>query len=69
MKRLQIRIEEDLKAALERAGRSEGTSKAALIRRFFREHLGRLSPLESDPLRQMAGADEFETEFTTTAAN
>jgi hypothetical protein len=62
MKRLQVMIEEDLDAALEREARSEGTSKAALIRRFVREHLRPLPPLEADPIWQMAGVDEFEPE-------
>jgi hypothetical protein len=55
-------IEEDLDAALEREARSEGTSKAALIRRFVREHLRPLPPLEADPIWHMAGVDEFEPE-------
>jgi hypothetical protein len=62
MKRLQITIEADLDATLGRAARSEGTSKAALIRRIVREHLGLLPPHESDPIRQMAGVDEFDPE-------
>ena len=37
MKRLQILIEEELDEALERRAREEGTSKAALIRRYGRQ--------------------------------
>jgi hypothetical protein len=59
MKRLQIMIEEDLDAALERRALSEGTSKAALIRGMVRERMQPLPPLEGDPLRRMAGADDF----------
>ena len=58
MKRLQIMIEEDLDADLERLAHEEGTSKAALIRRFVREKLHPLPPLEEDPLFQMIGIDK-----------
>jgi len=57
VKRLQIMIDEDLDAALDRMALSEGTSKAALIRRFVRQHVKPLPPLEEDPLWQMVGAD------------
>jgi hypothetical protein len=60
MKRLQILIEEELDEALERKAREEGTSKAALIRRYVGERLEPLPPLPSDPLARMAGADAFE---------
>jgi hypothetical protein len=60
MKRLQIMIEEDLDAELERLALDEDTSKAALIRRFVRERLAPLPPLSADPLGRMVGADDFE---------
>jgi len=60
MKRLQIMIEEDLDAELERLALDEDTSKAALIRRFVRERVAPLPPLSADPLGRMVGADEFE---------
>ena len=60
MKRLQIMIDEDLDAALDRMALKEGTSKAALIRRFVRERVKPLPPLEEDPLWQMVGADDVE---------
>jgi hypothetical protein len=60
VKRLQIMIEEDLDAALERMALEEGTSKAALIRRFVREHVQPLPPLEEDPIWQMVGAIDVE---------
>ncbi|MGH2727888.1 MAG: CopG family transcriptional regulator [Actinomycetota bacterium] len=60
MKRLQIMIEEDLDGALERLAAKEGTSKAALIRRYVRERLKPLPPLEADPLWQLAGTTSFE---------
>lgn len=53
-------IEEDLDAALERAAIREGTSKAALIRRFLGERLRPLPPLESDPLWGIVGAYDGE---------
>lgn len=59
VKRLQIMIDEDLDAGLEEMARAEGTSKAALIRRFVRSGLkpGRvLPPLEEDPIWRMVGA-------------
>ena len=39
VKRLQIMIDEDLDAILGRMALEEGTSKAALIRRFVRERV------------------------------
>ena len=60
MKRLQILIEEDLDAELERLAVVRGSSKAALIRRIIRDRLGLLPPLSADPLSRMVGADDFE---------
>ena len=60
VKKLQIMIEEDLDAALDRMALQEGTSKAALIRRFVRQNVKPLPPLEEDPLWQMIGADHYE---------
>jgi hypothetical protein len=57
VKRLQIMIEEDVDAALGRRARSEGVSKAALIRRYVRMAVTPLPPLEDDPLWAMIGAD------------
>lgn len=51
-------IEEDLDDALERQAREEGVSKAALIRRFVRERITPLRPLESDPLWDLVGMAE-----------
>lgn len=62
MKRLQVMIEEELDAALGREASSEGTSKAALIRRYVRERLKPLPPPEADPIWQMAGVDDYEPE-------
>lgn len=60
MKRLQIMIEEEMDAALERAALEARTSKAALIRLYVRERLKPLPPLSADPIGRMAGADDFE---------
>lgn len=51
-------IEEDLDAALARQAAGEGVSKAALIRRFVRERLRPLPPLEEDPLWELVGMDK-----------
>ena len=59
VKRLQIMIDEDLDRILERMARKERTSKAALIRRFVRERVQPLPPIEEDPLWQMVGADDI----------
>jgi hypothetical protein len=59
VKRLQIMIDEDLDAALDRLALREGTSKAALIRRFVRQNVKPLPPLEEDPLWLMVGADSY----------
>jgi hypothetical protein len=58
VKRLQIMIEEELDAALGRQAAEEGVSKAALIRRFVRERLHPLPPLEEDPLWELVGMDK-----------
>ena len=60
MKRLQIFIEEELDSALERKARSEGKSKAALIRRYVRERVSPLPPIEKDPLWKLVGVDDFD---------
>ena len=60
MKRLQIMIDEDLDQILERMALDEGTSKAALIRRFVRERVSPLPPIEEDPLWEMVGDLDFE---------
>lgn len=56
MKRLQIMIEEEIDEALEHQARREGTSKAALIRRYVAEQVKPLPPLEKDPLWQLVGS-------------
>jgi Ribbon-helix-helix protein, copG family len=55
MRRLQIMIDEDLDEALARQAQEEGTSKAALIRRYVRERIKPLPPIEEDPLWEIYG--------------
>jgi len=60
VKRLQIMIDEDLDQVLERMALDEGTSKAALIRRFVRERVAPLPPIQEDSLWEMVGADDYD---------
>jgi hypothetical protein len=60
VKRLQIMIDEDLDAELERRASREHTSKAALIRTYVRERLNPPPPIEQDPLWELVGAVEAE---------
>jgi hypothetical protein len=53
MKRLQISIEPELDAAVERRADEEGLSKAEVIRRCVREEIQPLPPIEDDPLFKM----------------
>ena len=62
VKKLQIMIDEDLDAILGRMARDEGTSKAALIRRFVRERVRPLPPIQEDPLWEMVGMADVEPE-------
>lgn len=54
MKRLQIYIEEEIDQELQVRALRERTSKAALIRRFVAEKLGRLGR-RPDPLDELVG--------------
>ncbi len=60
VKRLQIMIDEDLDAELQRRASAERRSKAALIRESLRRTLRPLPPLEADPLSELTGACEFQ---------
>ena len=53
-------IDEDLDQILERMALEERTSKAALIRRFVRERVASLPPIEGDPIFGMVGVDAFD---------
>jgi hypothetical protein len=55
MKRLQISIEPDLDAAVERRAEEEGLSKAEVIRRCVRETVKPLPPMEEDPFFKLCG--------------
>jgi hypothetical protein len=55
MKRLQIMIEEELDEALERQACAEQTSKAALIRRYVRQHLAPAPAADDDALWDFVG--------------
>jgi predicted transcriptional regulator len=58
MRRLQIMIDEDLDEALAQLARKERTSKAALIRRYVREQVKPLPPIEEDALWEHIGMSE-----------
>jgi hypothetical protein len=60
MKRLQIMIEEELDEALAHQAAKEHVSKAELIRRYVREKLRPLPPIEDDPLWELVGIVEGE---------
>ncbi len=62
MKRLQFMIEEELDSELGRVARSEGRSKAAVIRGLVRAHIAPPPPLEDDPVTKLAGVAAFEPE-------
>jgi Ribbon-helix-helix protein, copG family len=58
MRRLQIMIDEDLDEALARQAQEEGTSKAALIRRYVRERVKPVPSIQDDPLWELVGMVE-----------
>lgn len=60
MKRLQIMIESDLDAALQRRSAEDGISRAAIIRRLVRDALQPERRAGDDPLGSMIGADDYE---------
>ncbi|HLZ47453.1 MAG TPA: CopG family transcriptional regulator [Candidatus Limnocylindria bacterium] len=60
MKRLQILIDEDLDADLEREAARTGRSKGALVRDAVRRHISPLPPIREDALWRMVGKDSFE---------
>jgi len=60
MKRLQILIDEELAAELDRVAAQTGRSKGALVRDALRRQLKPLPPLEQDPLWDLAGAASFD---------
>jgi hypothetical protein len=64
MKRLQISIEPELDAALGRAAREAGVSKAALVRQLVADKLLPVAAIEDDPLWAFVGADEGAPEYS-----
>lgn len=59
VKRLQIYIDQELDERLAAEAAREATSKAALIRRAVREHLGQPAGA-ADPLAALIGAYDLE---------
>jgi hypothetical protein len=55
VKRLDFRLEDDLYEALVRQARAQGISKSELVRRFLREKVKPLPPIEDDPLWGLVG--------------
>lgn len=66
MKRLQISIEPELDAAVERRAEEEGLSKAEVIRRCVREEVRPLPSLEEDPFYKMFGTVEGDPDSSMT---
>ena len=55
-------IDEELDEALGRQAMAEGVSKAELLRRYARERVKPLPPLEEDPLWELVGMFEGEAD-------
>jgi hypothetical protein len=66
MKRLQISIEPELDAAVERRADEQGLSKAEVIRRCVREEIQPLPSIEEDPFFKMCGTVEGEPDSSMT---
>lgn len=66
MKRLQISIEPELDAAVERRAEEEGLSKAEVIRRCVRERVKPLPPIEEDPFFKLCGSVSSDPDDTRT---
>ncbi len=60
VKRLQILIEEDLDAELDRVSKRTGRSKGAVVRDAVRRQLRPRPPVKRDALWEMVGKDSFE---------
>jgi Ribbon-helix-helix protein, copG family len=60
MRRFQMMIDEELDEALGRQAAAEGVSKAELLRRYAREGVKPLPPIEEDPLWELVGIAEGE---------
>jgi hypothetical protein len=66
MKRLQISIEPELDAAVERYADEEGLSKAEVIRRCVRNEFKVLPPIEEDPFFKLMGTVEGDPDSSMT---
>lgn len=55
MQRFQILLDDELNERLEFQAAKESVSKAELLRRYARERLQPLPPIEEDPLWEMVG--------------
>ena len=58
MRRFQIMLDAELDDRLEFQAAKESVSKAELLRRYARERLQPLPPIEEDPLWEMVGIDD-----------
>ena len=58
MKRLQISLEPELDAALDREALTHGVSKAEVVRRAIRSQVKPLPPIEQDPIWEIVGIGE-----------
>jgi Ribbon-helix-helix protein, copG family len=58
MRRFQMMIDEELDEALGRQAAAEGVSKAELLRRYARERVKPLPPIQEDPLWELVGIAE-----------
>lgn len=66
MKRLQISIEPELDAAVERRANEKGLSKAEVIRRCVRARVKPLPPIEEDPFFKLCGTVSSDPDDTRT---
>lgn len=62
MRRFQILLDDELDDALERQAALESVSKAELLRRYARERLQPLPPLEEDAIWEMVGIFDGEVD-------
>ena len=60
LRRVQLMLDEELDDALAREARAASVSKSELARRYLREQLRGLPPLESDPLWEFVGGSDAE---------
>ncbi len=66
MRRFQMMLDAELDDALEHQAAQESVSKAELLRRYARERLKSLPPIEKDPLWEMVGIYDDEVDSNET---